>query len=100
MNVELEVTKPVGDRLPLLRKIAFVHRDCGSGAMQSSRNPVTDCYTLTCDCGLAVSFPQMGAASEEIVYAVIDEDIPRDLPADSFRSDVATSVRVVPRSAS
>ncbi len=98
MDVELEVTNPAGDRETSLHEFIFVHRDCGSSAMRIYRNPATDEYTFTCSCGLAVSFPQLGAASRGIGHAVID-GIPRNLPAGSFQSDVAASVRVVPRGA-
>ncbi|MBL8261352.1 MAG: hypothetical protein JNM58_02920 [Xanthomonadaceae bacterium] len=87
------IRNPNDDRQIALYEFVYSHASCPSGAeaMKWSREQVNDIVSLTCVCGLEVSFPQFGPAASAIADVSIDGDS-RELPAGSFESSLKKSV--------
>lgn len=94
MHVEIMATNPTPDSETSPFTFSYVHVGCVPGAMKWSRDPINDICTITCACGVAVSFPQYGPATAVISRTTID-GIPRDLAEDSFTSPQTRAVRVL-----
>jgi len=46
--------------------------DCGSPPLKMDRNPVTDVYTLRCECGLEVELLNQSAQTD-LIFTAIDQ---------------------------
>lgn len=94
MHVEIMVTNPAPDSDTSPFNFSYAHVGCVPGALKWSRDQINDICTITCACGLAVSFPQQGPATTVIARTCID-GIPCELADNSFTSPQAKTVRVL-----
>ena len=94
MDVEIAVSNPTPDTEKALSNFSYVHVGSSAGSMRRSHDLANDLCTITCACGLAISFPEYDIATRAIAYASIDHRV-HELPARSFTSSQARAVRVV-----
>jgi hypothetical protein len=67
MPFTIEVT-PVSDNEDIsFYNLELIHSDCTSGSIKKHRNPVTNIYSLTCGCGLEVSFSDEHTGPDVII---------------------------------
>lgn len=92
MAITLTV-RPLADAQDIAFHELELRHDCGSGPLTKHRNPVTDQYTLRCDCGLEV-FLVGDEAQKQITYTATDEQ-PRSLPASTVRLSSPGPITVV-----
>jgi len=93
MDITLKLVNANGSPVTSLGAVEFAHGGCGP--MIKHRNPATNEYSLHCGCSLDVNFPDMGDAHREILAATSD-GLTRNLPVDSFTSNRADSIRLLP----
>ncbi len=97
--MEIEVALPSGDTDSETRLLAlqFRHLRCKFGVMTIRRtDQIEDFVTLSCSCGLFLSFPQVGGAALVIEKASIDGQLLL-LPAETYESNNRGPIRIVPR---
>lgn len=92
MKIEISVRQSQDDQDLGIGNYEFAHIGCNP--MQRHRNPATSDYTLRCQCGIEVLFPQDGVAAGTITDTVIDGET-RQLPAKSFKSDQVSEIWIV-----
>jgi hypothetical protein len=95
MAIEIEVSNPTEENENRFYDFNFHHKNCGE--IKTTRNPITSEFTLRCDCGLKIIFPQLGAAQTLIMHTVND-GVSRDLPDSSYSPNNKVSVRIIKRS--
>jgi hypothetical protein len=97
MAVELEI-QPCGDCAEInFAEFKIRHANCGHAQGFESaikRNPATDFYTLECQCGLRIEFPQLGEAQSVLTNCAIDQ-VKAVLPVESYSANYEGAVHVV-----
>src|SRR5512133_2556935 len=93
MHAEIIVTNPTPDTETSPFKFSYSHDGCPESDMKWSREPINDICTISCSCGLLVSFPQTGDASSTIADVTIDRKS-RDLPTGFFTVSPVQNVRI------
>lgn len=76
--------------------VGFSHKGCSHPSITRHRNVVTDVYTLSCPCGLEISFSQNGPAATKIL-CVANGGLPTLLDTGTFSSNTENApVYIVP----
>ena len=94
MDAEIAVSNPTPDTEIALFNFSYTHIGCNAGPMRWSHDQANDLRTISCPCGLAITFPQHEAATKAIAYASTDLQA-HELLAGSFTSSQARTVRII-----
>jgi hypothetical protein len=92
-EVRIGVSPPAGDAETSFADLALRHAGCLSNGLKRFRNPATDIYSLTCACGLSLTFPSLGTTVAAIQRTAIDGRT-RTLPEGSYSSSDASPVLI------
>lgn len=95
MTVTIEVLPLSDDRAISFSDLELFHAGCTSETMQKYRNPVTNLYSLRCECGLNIELIEAGTAENLIICTAIDNQC-GILPTGSFSSNTADKILIEP----
>lgn len=97
MDTEIFVCNPTPETEICISDFSFVHAGCSQGPMSWKHSFSDDQCTVSCPCGLFISFQQHSQASNTIVFAAIDCQI-HELPIGSFSASHGGAVNVTGKS--